>query len=340
MQKMKAIVIVLALLLIAVFIIPSLLVLPFSGKVSGQLQERVETRDFLALLEQSSAVEVSVYRTARDEVEEIPLEKYVLGVVASEMPADFEEEALKAQALSARTVITKQLLSDTEIGLLKGADIGDTEQYQVFKNEEELKEQWGLNFQKNIQKISEAVYATRGQIITYDNEPITAAYFSTSNGYTENSESYWTSPYPYLKSVASPWDVESPKFEDQVTIPVAEFEEKLGVTLNGDQVGEIVERTPGNRVARVKVGDQEFTGREIRERLNLRSADFTWERVGDEIIITTKGFGHGIGMSQYGANGMAKEGKSYEEIIQYYYQGVQIQDISQFLHPQLAKNKD
>ena len=221
MHKMKAILIVLALLFVAVFIIPSLLVLPFSGKVSGKLQEAPDNRNLLALLEEASAVEVSVYRTAKDEVEEIPLEKYVLGVVASEMPADFEEEALKAQALSARTVIVKQLLSDTEMGLLKGADIGDTEQYQVYKNEEELKEQWGLNYQKNLQKVSEAVYETRGQIITYENEPITAAYFSTSNGYTENSESYWSNPYPYLKSVASPWDLESPKFEYHVTIPVA-----------------------------------------------------------------------------------------------------------------------
>lgn len=334
---MKAIIIVIVLLLLAVFIVPSLLVLPFSEKVSGKLKERIETRDLLALLEETSPLEVSVYRTAKDEVEELPLEKYVLGVVASEMPADFEEEALKAQALTARTVIVKQLLSDTEIGLLKGADIGDTEQYQVFKNEEELREQWGLNYQKNIQKISEAVYETRGQIITYDNKPITAAYFSTSNGYTENSESYWSHAYPYLKSVASPWDVESPKFEDQVTIPVKEFEEKLGVTLKGDHVGEILERTPGNRVARVKIGDKEFTGREIRERLNLRSTDFTWERIGDDIIITTKGFGHGIGMSQYGANGMAKEGKTYEEIIQYYYQGVEIQGLSQFLDRELAQ---
>ena len=337
MQKMKAIIIVIVLLLLAVFIVPSLLVLPFSEKVSGKLKERIETWDLLALLEETSPLEVSVYRSAKDEVEELPLEKYVLGVVASEMPADFEEEALKAQALTARTVIVKQLLSDTEIGLLKGADIGDTEQYQVFKNEEELREQWGLNYRKNIQKISEAVYETRGQIITYDDKPITAAYFSTSNGYTENSESYWSQAYPYLKSVASPWDVESPKFEDQVTIPVKEFEEKLGVTLKGDQVGEILERTQGNRVARVKIGDKEFTGREIRERLNLRSTDFTWERIGDDIIITTKGFGHGIGMSQYGANGMAKEGKTYEEIIQYYYQGVEIQDLSQFLDRELAQ---
>jgi len=87
----------------------------------------------------------------------------------------------------------------------------------------------------------------------------------------------------------------------------------------------------------VKIGDKEFTGREIRERLNLRSTDFTWERIGDDIIITTKGFGHGIGMSQYGANGMAKEGKTYEEIIQYYYQGVEIQDLSQFLDRELAQ---
>lgn len=337
MQKWKAVVLVVSLLLIAVLMIPSLLVLPFTGQVSGKLNERTEEQDILVLLEEASAVEVSVYRSAKDEVEQIPLEKYVLGVVASEMPVEFEEEALKAQALSARTEIVRHLLSDTEIGLLKGADIGDSEQFQVFKNEAELKEQWGLNYQKNIEKISQAVYATRGQIITYENKPITAAYFSTSNGFTENSEAYWTTPYPYLKSVESPWDIESPKFQHQVAIPVEEFEEKLGVQLKDGQVGEIVARTPGNRVAKVKIGDKEWTGREIRDMFGLRSADFTWERAGDEIIITTKGYGHGIGMSQYGANGMAKEGKTYEEIIKYFYQGVEIQDASQFLNTQLAK---
>lgn len=337
MQKWKAVVLVVSLLLIAVLMIPSLLVLPFTGQVSGKLNERTKEQDLLVLLEEASAVEVSVYRSAKDEVEQIPLEKYVLGVVASEMPVEFEEEALKAQALSARTEIVRHLLSDTEIGLLKGADIGDSEQFQVFKNEAELKEQWGLNYQKNIEKISQAVYSTRGQIITYENKPITAAYFSTSNGFTENSEAYWTTPYPYLKSVESPWDIESPKFQHQVAIPVEEFEEKLGVQLKDGQVGEIVARTPGNRVAKVKIGDKEWTGREIRDMFGLRSADFTWERAGDEIIITTKGYGHGIGMSQYGANGMAKEGKTYEEIIKYFYQGVEIQDASQFLNTQLAK---
>ncbi len=337
MQKWKAVVLVVSLLLIAVLMIPSLLVLPFTGQVSGKLNERTKEQDLLVLLEEASAVEVSVYRSAKDEVEQIPLEKYVLGVVASEMPVEFEEEALKAQALSARTEIVRHLLSDTEIGLLKGADIGDSEQFQVFKNEAELKKQWGLNYQKNIEKISQAVYATRGQIITYENKPITAAYFSTSNGFTENSEAYWTTPYPYLKSVESPWDIESPKFQHQVAIPVEEFEEKLGVQLKDGQVGEIVARTPGNRVAKVKIGDKEWTGREIRDMFGLRSADFTWERAGDEIIITTKGYGHGIGMSQYGANGMAKEGKTYEEIIKYFYQGVEIQDASQFLNTQLAK---
>lgn len=337
MQKWKAVVLVVSLLLIAVLMIPSLLVLPFTGQVSGKLNERTKEQDLLVLLEEASAVEVSVYRSAKDEVEQIPLEKYVLGVVASEMPVEFEEEALKAQALSARTEIVRHLLSDTEIGLLKGADIGDSEQFQVFKNEAELKKQWGLNYQKNIEKISQAVYSTRGQIITYENKPITAAYFSTSNGFTENSEAYWTTPYPYLKSVESPWDIESPKFQHQVAIPVEEFEEKLGVQLKDGQVGEIVARTPGNRVAKVKIGDKEWTGREIRDMFGLRSADFTWERAGDEIIITTKGYGHGIGMSQYGANGMAKEGKTYEEIIKYFYQGVEIQDASQFLNTQLAK---
>ncbi|WP_334110123.1 stage II sporulation protein D, partial [Anoxybacillus sp.] len=163
----------------------------------------------------------------------------------------------------------------------------------------------------------------------YNNEPIEAAFFSTSNGYTENSEAYWQNAFPYLTSVESPWDEQSPKFYEQVTFSVREFEQRLGVTLPKDgSVGKVIARTPGKRVALVDINGKQLTGREVREKLQLKSTDFTWTRQGHNIVITTKGYGHGVGMSQYGANFLAKQGKTYKDIVTYYYQGVRIQDVS------------
>jgi stage II sporulation protein D len=291
------------------------------------------------LLTEASAVEVSVYRSKSGEVERLPIEHYVVGVVASEMPAEFEIEALKAQSLAARTYIVKQLLSDQEFGLVNGADISDTVSQQVYKNEQELKDLWGPDFQQKMEKIRKAVYETRGQIIVFENQPITAAYFSTSNGYTENAEDYWSNAFPYLKSVESPWDVDSPKFNGEKVIAVTDFEKQLGVKISGSQIGEIVEWTKGHRVAKVRIGGKEFSGREIREKLGLQSTDFTWEKKGTDIVIRTKGYGHGVGMSQYGANGMAKEGKTYEDIIRHYYQGAEITDSKPYLEKMVARNE-
>jgi len=222
--------------------------------------------------------------------------------------------------------------------LPKGAMVEDTTNFQVYQNMDELKKEWKAKYNQNIKKIRDAVEATSGQILTYKGSPITAAFFSTSNGYTENSEDYWDQPVPYLKSVKSPWDIASPKFSFKEEIPVSEFENKLGIRLpSTGSIGTVTSRTHGNRVGTVKIGGKQFTGREIRDKLGLRSADFSWVRQGNQIIVTTKGYGHGIGMSQYGANEMAKKGNSYQDIVKYYYQGVQITNADQFLNKATAK---
>ncbi|MEG6575443.1 MAG: stage II sporulation protein D [Caldibacillus debilis] len=337
MEKVKPVGAVLMFVLIATLLIPSILVLPFSKSSTGKVAEKLGQMDLGKLIAESSPIRVSVYRTGEKKVEEIPFEQYVAGVVASEMPADFEKEALKAQSVAARTYLVKNLLAGKKEGIPEGADIGDSVLDQVYKNDEELKKIWGKDYQWKINKIRQAVYETRGKIIVYGSQPITPAYFSTSNGYTENAEDYWSNEIPYLKSVKSPWDSESPKFAYETVIPIKEFEEKLGVTLASGEVGKILSLTPGRRVKKVQIAGKEFTGREIREKLNLRSTDFQWTREGDHIVIRTKGYGHGVGMSQYGANGMAKEGKTYEEIIKYYYRGVEIADDDPFLNQQVVK---
>ncbi|MEI2666703.1 stage II sporulation protein D [Rossellomorea sp. LJF3] len=336
MKQLKPVVIIFSIFISIIFIVPTLLVLPFSSdKDTANLDEKLKNQP--SVEELADSVEVAVYRSSQDLIEKLPLEQYVVGVVAGEMPADFEKEALKAQALAARTYMVNQLMSD-DPSVPKGADVTDTVAHQVYKNQKELATLWGSDYDWKIQKISEAVLETKGKVLTYDDKPITAAFFSTSNGYTENSEAYWTDDIPYLRSVESPWDKASPKFEDQKIIPINEFKQKLGVTLPKDgSVGTITSRTEGKRVAKVEINGKEFTGREIRDKLGLRSSDFTWYLKDDHIVIATKGFGHGVGMSQYGANGMAKEGKNYKDIVTHYYKDVKITESSKLLQKVTAQ---
>jgi stage II sporulation protein D len=339
MIKIKPFISLIAILTVVTLMIPAVLVLPFSDeKTSRKLGEdqnsQVQTEN-----NADAAVEVAVYRTAKKQIEKLPLDQYLIGVVAAEMPADFEKEALKAQSLAARTYIVSQLLNEEKIGMPEGeADVTDTEIHQVYKNNEELKNLWGKDYKWKITKITEAVKETSGQILTYEGNPITPTFFSTSNGYTENSEDYWSDSYPYLRSVESPWDKNSPKFNDQKIMTVNEFETKLGVKLSDRKnVGKIIERTAGKRVGKVEINGKVLTGREIRDKLDLKSSDFSWVLKGDNIVITTKGYGHGVGMSQYGANGMASEGKDYKEIVKHYYQGVEISKTDALLAKVTAK---
>ncbi|MCA1032081.1 stage II sporulation protein D [Bacillus timonensis] len=333
MKPLKPIIVLVSVLFVVTLMIPTLLVFPFTDKSSGELEEELQVKEVVKNLTFDPSIEIAVYRSTSKKIESTQLEEYIIGVVASEMPAEFELEALKAQALSARTYIVKQLLSETNVSIPEGADVTDTIMHQVYKNREDLKRIWGKDYDWKIQKITEAVHATQGQILTYDGVPITASFFSTSNGYTENSEAYWTNPFPYLKTVESPWDEKSPKFHDQKTFTVAEFEQKLGVKLGkSNTIGTVVSRTPGKRVDTVDINGVKLKGREVREKLDLKSTDFNWERKGDYIVITTKGYGHGVGMSQYGANGMAQEGKTYQEIVSHYYKGVKVSAADTFLN--------
>ncbi|OIU67727.1 stage II sporulation protein D [Rossellomorea aquimaris] len=323
MTHLKPVLIVFSIFICIIFIVPTLLVLPFSSdKEKTNLNEKLEAGPGIGEL--ADSVEVAVYRSGKEVIEKLPLEQYVVGVLAGEMPADFEKEALKAQALAARTFIVNKMMTE-DTSLPKGADVTDTINDQVFKNPSELASLWGADAEWKLEKISEAVLETKGQVLTYNGKPITAAFFSTSNGYTENSEAYWQNEIPYLRSVKSPWDEKSPKFTDQKIIPITEFEQKLGVKLPKDgSVGTITSRTKGKRVANVDINGTSFTGREIRDKLGLKSSDFSWYLKDSHIVISTKGYGHGVGMSQYGANGMAKEGKNYKEIVTHYYKGVKI----------------
>ena len=276
---------------------------------------------------------VPVYLAQEKRVEEVPLEDYVRGVVAAEMPIEFELEALKAQAIAARTYIIRRSLNPDAGGqAASNAWVTDTVAHQAYVTDSELKNRWpAASFDRNMDKLRRVVRETEGLILTYEDQPIEAVFFSTSNGYTENSEDYWGTYYPYLRSVPSPWDAGlSPRFTEKVVFSNRELQRRLGLSgivpvSSGASKGlKVLRFTASGRVKSVSVGGKTFSGREFREKLGLNSAHFQWEWQGDELHITTTGYGHGVGMSQYGANGMAKEGSKAEDIVKHYYTGVKI----------------
>lgn len=276
-------------------------------------------------------VTIKVYRSDRQLMERVPLEAYVRGVVASEMPHDFELEALKAQALAARTYILRRLITGDHSDTPEGSPVTDTVTHQVYQNEDDLRQRWGTDYERNISTINKAVNETVGQILTYEGQPIDATFFSTSNGYTENSEEYWDAQIPYLRSVESPWDKQAPTYTEVKTMPLEQFEQKMGIQLDqpvsqGEPISEVLTRTTGMRVDEMRVGGQTFSGKQIRELLELSSSDFDIQLQDTQVSINTTGYGHGVGMSQWGAQGMAQEGHQAEDIVTYYYQGIRIQD--------------
>ncbi|MFA1822466.1 stage II sporulation protein D [Virgibacillus oceani] len=312
-------------LIMIILVIPTLIVIPFGNEDQHEAAS-METKAEPAAELASTPVSVAVMRDAYDEVENVGLEEYVVRVVASEMPAEFEKEALKAQALAARTyIVNHKLYTDDS----DEYDVTDTVMHQVYKDDYELQKEWGSDYEWKINKITEAVNATQGEILTHNDAPITPAFFSTSNGYTENSEDYWEDELPYLRSVESHWDEDSPKFKDQKTFSIEQLEEALAIELPYNEAFHIeVSRTESERVDHLALNGNEISGREVREKLDLQSSDFTIKQRDNHLIFTTKGYGHGIGMSQYGANGMAEEGNSYQDIVTYYYKNVEISTVT------------
>jgi stage II sporulation protein D len=259
----------------------------------------------------SSDIEVSVKENGV--IKEITLEEYVVGVVAGEMPIYFEFEALKAQAVASRTYILKKMSYNKDY--ITTGTVND----QVYKSLESLKERWGDDYPTYINKLRQAVYDTKDEYMTYNGSIVEALFFSTSNGFTEDSEKYFQFYVPYLRSVEVPWDKEiSPKFYSDKTISIEKFKELLGISTT--EVSEVVMYDSG-RVDYIVIGGKTFSGRTIRKTFALKSSDFRIE-VGDEVTFTVEGYGHGVGMSQYGAEGMAQGGYKYNEILEYFYKDI------------------
>lgn len=327
-----------ALLLFAALIIPTIIVKIVRIDITARDTDHDLKPSYeLPIVEhaQEPLLLIPVYLSQQGHVVDVPLEWYVRGVVAAEMPVEFELQALKAQAIAARTYIVRKIIEqDFAKAPVPDAWVSDTIADQAYVTEDELRTRWPRNgeYAANISKFNRAVAETRGLILAYEGRPIDATYFSTSNGYTENSEEYWSEPIPYLRSVASPWDAEiSPRYKTVTTLPLSEVMEKLDLhdlpvsASHGSKLGlAVAERTSGNRIKTILINGLPFSGREVREKLGLPSSQFTWEIRDDLIEFTSYGYGHGVGMSQYGAQGMALEGRTAEEILRHYYQDVEI----------------
>lgn len=268
-----------------------------------------------------SNMTVRVKRTSTDTIEEVPFEEYIIGVLAGEMPVSFELEALKAQAVAARSYVMRKMAENRK----KDYDIVDTVMNQVYLSDDELKAAWKDTYVEKVNKIKTAVLETHNEYVAYHGEVIEAFFFSTSVGMTENSKDVFGTALPYLQSVESMWDKNvSPVFSESNKFTLTEFYQKLGLPYQAKITTETLSTTSTGRIKKIKINGKTFTGSEVCEKLKIRSAYFNIKQDSEKVLITTKGYGHGVGLSQYGAEGMAKAGYQYDEIIKHYYQGTEI----------------
>lgn len=261
--------------------------------------------------------------------EEISAEDYIIGAVCAEMPATFEPEALKAQAVAAHTYAERQkakALISPDPELCGAYFSNDSTKYQAYFTDNQAKQYYGSSYDKYIKKIRDAVKAVKNEIIVYNDEPIIAAFHSMSAGKTESAENVWGSDLKYLVPVESSADASAPKYLEETEFTAQEVRERLEAVFDGIKLGDKpeewfseAEKSDSATVLKIKAGDKEITGQQLRSALLLRSAAFEIKYDNKKFIITTKGCGHGVGMSQYGANAMAEDGKTYKEILEHYY---------------------
>ncbi len=260
----------------------------------------------------SSVSEITVYRS-NGSVINLNMTDYLIGVVSSEMPASFNLEALKAQSVLARTYALKAKQT--------GKKLTDTVSTQSYIDIDQMKNKWGNSFNTYYNKIKNAVENTNGEYLSYNGNYIEALYHSTNNGKTESSLDVFGNYYPYLISVSSEYDKNASSYLRTINMPLDTISNKLGLNLNNDSVISILSYTDGGNIKEININGNNFSGKKVRELLGLRSTDFDISISDNNANITTRGYGHGVGMSQYGANGMANAGYSYKDILSHYYPG-------------------
>ena len=251
------------------------------------------------------------------------MDRYLVGVVLAEMPALFEVEALKAQAVVARTYAWKAGITGGKHD--DGSVCGEPSCCQGYLSEEAYLPQGGSA--RNVEKIRSAVQATSGEILTFEGQPIEATYFSCSGGRTEDAASVWGADFPYLQSVDSPGEEQADHYRDEMEFSISELETLLQISL-GEVPVEQISYTEGGGVRSAVMGGKEFSGTQLRALLGLKSTAFSVERREGTVVFLTRGYGHRVGMSQYGADAMAVAGSTYEEILSHYYSGTELTRLS------------
>lgn len=345
---MKRIWVIISFLMIVIVIVPIIITYSFDNICQKINHKSGGIENFEAVINSNEEKEeneendlnlgpiIKVFISDKNELVEMPLEEYIKGVISAEMPAEFELEALKAQAVASRTYAYTRMKIFGGAGCSnhKDADIcTDSTHCQAWISKEARIESWGsINAKSYWDKIESAVNETNGRILYYNSEPVMyPLFFSTSSGKTENSGEVFKYQYPYLKSVISPNEDVAPKFVSKVVIPINEFikkfyesEFKIKIGSNIQTQIKIIDRTDGGSVKNIKVGDKNLLGTDVRKILGLNSANFNITFSKNDVTFLVTGYGHGVGMSQWGANVMAKEGKKYDEILTHYYSDTQI----------------
>ena len=337
---MKKIGLYILVFVILCFLLPVVFTKPFQiAEASGQNTEKQEN-----IIDGQTEQEydykqyntIQLLHASTGEVEELTLDTYLYGVVSSEMPASFEKEALKAQAVVARTYTIYKIQNNSQKH--EGADICDNSACcQAWISKEDRLAKWEESTREEYwNKIVTAVEETKGKIITYEGKPINAFFHANSGGKTETTLNVWGgSGYPYLQTVATAGEEGYTQYQSEVICTKQEFTDKIkekhsDFTIDFSQANciQVLEYTDGDRVKSIQIGNLSFSGVEIRTIFGLRSANFTITIEGDNIKFSVLGYGHGVGMSQTGADSMAKAGSDYVEIIKHFYTGVEVEDVS------------
>ena len=287
-----------------------------NGKINGQAETTTEEEN----VTKPAAMEISVLQE-NGVVINMSMDTYLTNVILCEMPVDFNDEALKAQAVVARTYALRR---KTLIPKHSNAAVcTDSACCQGYLSTEAFLHNGGTP--EMVEKVQKAVVATDHQVLTYENVLIDATYFSCSGGMTEDAVAVWGADVPYLRATESPGEESAVHYADTITFDLGEFKEKLQISSsNANAAIDEVTYTNGGGVDTIRVFGHCFKGTELRQLLGLRSTAFTITLIGNTVAITTKGFGHRVGMSQYGAEAMAVSGKDYTQILAHYYNGTEL----------------
>lgn len=301
-----------------------------NGSVDNEDENRGQNNDIII----NGNSNIKVYLTKEEKIIEVPIEEYVKSVVSSEMLASFDEEALKAQAIAARTFVASRKLKACPNA--NGGDVCDSTHCQVYVSKDEKIKLWGEKGNEYWDKISKAVDDTTGKVLSFNDELVLyPQFFSTSSGKTENAIDVFSNDIPYLVSVESKGEDIAPKYETEITISIDEFVTKTNslyknANLNINNLKENIEilnRSEAGGVKEIKLGGERVKGSDFRIAFGLSSTNFQYDIEGDNITFKCKGYGHGVGMSQWGANVMGKNGAKYEDILKHYYTGINIKNL-------------